>query len=415
MDYKQAMDYINSYTKSGTPVTNLMRFRVLMQYLGNPQNNLRFIHIAGTNGKGSITEYCACMLAECGFTVGKFTSPFIVDFRERIQINDRYISEKILCTLCEDVKHVIEKYDLHDFSQFEIITAIGFLYFSAKSVDIVCMETGIGGTLDCTNIIEPPLVSVITTIDFDHTALLGNTIEQIAAAKAGIIKGTKCVSAPFQRGAAESVIRKQCEATGAEYIVPATQTVDIWSNGLDGSVFRYKEGTYKIIMCGKHQVTNAITAIEAVNALGLKLNPETIANGLARAKLPARLEKICDGLILDGAHNPSGMTVAQRVLSMDERKKVGVIGMINTKDYRESLKIILPALSEVVFTDGFAPNAVPFIDLREPADELHIKCHHVKNAADALVKAKELAGAEECIFCGGSLYLASELRKLLVK
>ena len=208
MTYEQAIDYVNSSTKSGKPMENLARFVILMRLLGEPHKDFKSVHIAGTNGKGSTCEYICNALIKSGKTVGKFTSPYITCIEERIQLNNKNISRHAFAHLCEQVKKAVEESGIDGFSQFEILTAIGFLYFSKEQTDYAVIETGIGGTLDCTNVITPE-ISVITSVDYDHTALLGDTIPKIASHKAGIIKPcvriTVCISGFISREICSSI------------------------------------------------------------------------------------------------------------------------------------------------------------------------------------------------------------------
>ena len=202
MTYRQSIEYINSFTKSGAPVADLSRFKALAAALGNPQDKLRFVHVAGTNGKGSLCEYISCGLISAGLKTGKFTSPYIMRLEERFQLDNVQISAELLAQCCGQVAQAVEKTGRTDYSQFEILTAMAFLFYLEEKADVVVLETGIGGTLDCTNVITP-LLSVITTVDVDHRQILGDTVEAVAAHKAGIIKqGVPVVLSPCQQTAA---------------------------------------------------------------------------------------------------------------------------------------------------------------------------------------------------------------------
>lgn len=413
MNYKASIDYINSFTKSGAPVRDLSRFSALMNKLGNPQNGLKYIHIAGTNGKGSISEYTALALQMSGYKVGKFTSPFIVKLEERIQINSEYISEKDLADFCTRVKNAAGSEI--PYSQFEILTAIAFLYFAWEECDYVVLEVGIGGDLDCTNIITPQ-VSVITTIDYDHCALLGNTLTEIAGHKAGIIKeSVPCVISPYQSEEVLRVLREKAKQVKSELIEPDMMSFYAIFSGFLGNVFGFENKHWKTKMGGVHQCANAITAILALRALNDKRVTESkIEYAIANAQLPARLEVISrkPWLIIDGAHNPSGMTAAKRLLSQEKQCGCIVIGMLKTKDYHKALHTILPAFDSqcAVLVDYFSKDAVPCEELRKEMDNYRITVVNANSANDALDKAKKLARGKP-VFCTGSLYLASTLRE----
>lgn len=412
--YPDSLEYLSSFSKQGASVTDLTRFSALSEKLGSPERELRCIHVAGTNGKGSVTEYIAAALEECGYKTGRFSSPYIVDIRERIEINGGFISEEDFARLAERVRRAEEQCENRAFSQFEILTAMCFLYFREQGTDYAVIEAGIGGTLDCTNIIPCPEAAVITSIGLDHTAILGDTEEKIAESKSGIIKGGVCAAAAGISGAAMGVIEERCAETGARLIIPDTRELAVHDSGLRGSSFAYKGREYKIKMCGAHQIMNALTAIEALNALNGGFPYEKIAAGLYKAALPARLELFSERspeIILDGGHNPQAMLAAKEVLTSDSREKTAVIGMISTKDYKTALEIILPCFKSAVFYDGFADNAVSAEKLAELGKKARVNSYFTHNIATALTTA--FSEEPELLFIGGSLYMAAEFRKLL--
>lgn len=413
MTYEQALGYVNGYTKSGEPMKDLVRFVILMRLLDNPHTAFKSVHIAGTNGKGSTCEYICNSLMSSGKTVGKFTSPYITCIEERIQVNNKHISRPAFALLCEQVKNAVEESGITGYSQFEILTAIGFLYFSKEQVDYAVIETGIGGTLDCTNVITP-LVSVITSVDYDHTALLGDTIPEIASHKAGIIKpSVPCVSAVLPDDAGD-VVDAKCKEFNSEHIVPDVSRMQILHIDAGDVFFSYKGMNYHLIMSGKHQIMNAMCAIEACKKLGLEYSH--IFTGLEKSCLPARMEMIRKDdvrYIVDGSHNPSAMRAAKELLSLDKRPVYAVIGMLCSKDWQNALREILPCLEEVIFVDGFAADCVPSEELVEfaTADGCRAGCE--KELAKAIDKARFKAGKSGYIMVTGSLYLASVARKII--
>lgn len=414
-DYSESLKYLSSFSKQGAPVKDLTRFSALARELGDPERSLRCIHIAGTNGKGSVTEYISAALTECGYKTGRFTSPYIVDIRERIEINGEFIPEEDFTRLANRVKQAEERCENRAFSQFEILTAMCFLYFAEQKTDLAVIETGIGGTLDCTNIIPCPEAAVITSIGLDHTAILGDTEEKIAQSKSGIIKGGVCAAAAGISETAMAVIRRRCGETGARLIIPDVRELEIYYSGLRGSGFSYKGRDYQIKMCGAHQIANALTAIEALGAVSAELPYEKVAAGLRKAALPARLELFggrSPEIILDGGHNPQAMRAARELLVSDSRSRTAVIGMISTKDHKTALEIILPCFSSAVFYDGFADNAVSAEELAHTAEKLGIKAFFTHDIRTALTIAFEEEG--ELLFIGGSLYMAAEFRKYLL-
>ncbi|MGN0651280.1 MAG: bifunctional folylpolyglutamate synthase/dihydrofolate synthase [Oscillospiraceae bacterium] len=413
--YQQSLDYLAGFSKQGAPVKDLSRFAALMRELGDPQNSLRFIHIAGTNGKGSVTELCARALTECGYAAGRFTSPYIIDIRERIELDGQFISEEDFARLMHEVKLAQVRCDNRQFSQFELLTALCFLYYAEQRADFVCLEAGIGGTLDCTNLIPRPAAAVITSIGLDHTAILGRTEAEIACSKSGIIKGGKAVAAHGISSQALAVIKSRCDEVGAELIVP--EQPRILSSDMSGSVFEYRGTEYHTPLCGAHQVTNCATAIETLKCVA-QLPVDKVRRGFDRAVMPARLERFgfCGtDVILDGGHNPQAIEAAKQVISCDNRAKTALIGMIDTKDFETALASLLPCFERVIFCDGFAPNAVCADSLCGIANRLDIPAEAVHEPQKALERAIERSGKDNLLFCGGSLYLAAEIRKLLLK
>lgn len=411
--YAESLEYLSSFSKRGASVTDLTRFSALSERLGSPEKALRCVHVAGTNGKGSVTEYIASALTARGFKTGRFSSPYIVDVRERIEIDGAFIPEADFARLAERVRKAEELCADRAFSQFEILTAICFLYFAEEGTDFAVIEAGIGGALDCTNIIPRSEAAVITSIGLDHTTILGGTEEEIAANKSGIIKGGVCVAAAGISDGAMSVIRRRCGETGARLVVPDPRELSVLESGLTGSAFVYKSERYDIGMCGAHQINNALTAIEALKSLNIAPDREKTAAGLRSAVLPARLEyfpRHTPPIILDGGHNPQAMLAAKAALSADPRAKTAIIGMIDTKDYETALGIILPCFKSAVFYDGFADNAVSARELAAVGERAGITSYFARDIQTALTIA-----AEDCelLFIGGSLYMASEFRRFI--
>ncbi len=410
--YSDSLEYLSSFSKQGASVTDLTRFSALAERLGSPEKGLRCIHVTGTNGKGSVTEYIAAALAE-RYKMGRFSSPYIVDVRERIEINGEFISEEDFTRLAERVRRAERQCENRAFSQFEILTAMCFLYFKERGTDYAVIEVGIGGTLDCTNVIPCPEAAVITSIGLDHTAILGDTEEKIAMSKSGIIKGGVCAAASGISRAAMDVIERRCAETGARLITPDTRELVVHSSDLHGSRFCYKGKEYSIKMCGAHQIINALTAVETLNA-ATDLSHEEIAAGLSKAVLPARLELFAERspeIILDGGHNPQAMLAAKEVLCADSREKTAVIGMISTKDYKTALEIILPCFKSAIFFDGFADNAVSAEELAKLGEKAGVNSYFTHNIRTALTIA--FSEEPELLFIGGSLYMAAEFRKFL--
>lgn len=414
MNFKECMDFIGSYSRLGAKVTDLSRARELMERIGDPQNDLKFVHIAGTNGKGSTLEYISKALELSGYKTGKFTSPFVTRYTDRIRINDREIDKNSLSEICSFVaKHTAER----KYSQFEISMAIAFLWYKREKCDIAVIETGIGGLLDSTNVIPPPLVSVITSISLDHTAILGDTIEKIAEQKAGIIKnGSTAVLSMDNKKSAADIIRQTALEKKCELIIPDYADLKYQAMDINGNPFIYKGERFKTAMLGFHQPCNAITAIEVCRCLRKKhfrVTEEAVRSSIETAQVKARVQYIPGNppVIVDGGHNPAGISSLCMVLEnfkLDGKKIITVMGMVDSKDFKYGVEK-LSALSEKIFlTDGFADNAVPAEKLAEIASEYTSAepCSSLKAAVDP---AKKLALADNgIVVISGSLYLASE-------
>ncbi|MDR2532308.1 MAG: hypothetical protein LBC82_05640 [Oscillospiraceae bacterium] len=371
MNDKSTLEMLSMFSAGGKPVSDLSRFTALCNALGDPQNDLKFIHIAGTNGKGSVSEYLSRALIDAGFKAGKFTSPYVFNIRERIQLQNRLISKK---DLDENLKLVISAAQktgsggstAQEYSQFEILTAAAFLYFRKKSADTVVLETGIGGLLDCTNIVTPE-ISIITAVGFDHSDILGAELGDIASHKAGIIKHAPCVMYPVQERAAYVEIKTRAEKTGAELIIPDLDSLADEKISVYGNDFTYKGGKFQTTMGGRHQILNALTAIETLRALGI--SGRYIKSGLKAALVPARMQIIRKNplIILDGAHNRQSIAAAKEVFALWRVRKAVVFGILDGKDYLGALQELSTFADMLVLTDGFAENAISCSDLYRAA------------------------------------------------
>lgn len=403
----------------GLKTTDLVAMQRLMDRMGNPQDSLKFIHVAGTNGKGSTCSMLSHILSEAGYKTGLFISPHVLDFRERIQVNGEMISESDLVEITTNVKTHWEQLDRegHTPSWFETVTAVAFEYFKRQNCDIVVLEVGIGGRLDATNIIKNTLVSAITSISFDHVEMLGNTLSEIAAEKAGIIKpGGVTVCYPKQEPEALAQIMQRCGETENRLIIP--NSAEILSMNISGSDIVYGGEKYHIPLMGEHQVYNTLVVIEVCSALreyDILVSRENIRSGIAKTNFPARLELLNDSpiVILDGAHNLSGaQTLEKALVLLGERNIHGVIGMVEEKDVDGVLKALAPHFKTAVATRDMLNSR--FIRPEKLALKLKKYCDDVSfcdNPIEALNIAAFDAQPEDVILVCGSLYLASTLRK----
>ncbi len=408
------LSYINSFSHSGKAVKDLSRARALMSALGDPQNALRFIHIAGTNGKGSISQMLSEICIDAGLRTGLFTSPYIFRYNDRIKINGKEIPDDELDRLAEHVKAAISSLPCKDeLSQFEITMAVAFLYFKEKQCDIVILEAGLGGLLDCTNIIENPLACVIGSVSFDHTQILGETLTEIACQKAGIIKkGRPCI---LSAGAAAEVIRvfrEKADKENSPLIIPNGK-LEVLNSSLFGSDIIYNNEQYHIAMQGEHMVRNALSVIECMAAIGRKpgIGTENVKNGLAKACVPARVQVLSEKplFIIDGAHNEDSMrALAKTVKAAGKRPVNAVIGMCRDKNMRSAVKELTGVVDRFYTCDGFDDRAENAASLAEIIKELGGDAE----ACDlpALEKARKLMEQmpDSLTLICGSLYLCSK-------
>ena len=411
MNISEAMSFINSYTKSGGRITDLSRARELMERIGNPEKELKFVHIAGTNGKGSTLEYISNDLIYSGYQTGQFTSPFILRYNDRIRINGQEIEDDSLSEIAEQVKNAVSD---KPYSQFEITMAIAFLWFKREKCDIVVLETGIGGTLDCTNVIPAPLLSVITSISLDHTALLGNTVEEIASHKAGIIKeGSAVILADDNPDSVKELVKEKANEVGAEFV--PLEPCKPHSDGGFYAPFMYRGIKLTPAMPGLHQKYNAQTAITACLYLrekGYSISDGNIIHAIEETQVKARVQYIKSEppVLVDGGHNPAGVNMLSLMLmylSTRGKKLYTVMGMVDSKDYAECVKMIARQSDKFYAVDGFAGNSVPAETIADIAS--FYTESEASTLAEAVKEAKKLALENDgvAVICG-SLYLASE-------
>lgn len=418
MNINECMDFINSYSKSGGRITDLSRAEELMESVGNPEKKLKFVHVAGTNGKGSTVEYISNALIYSGYKTGQFTSPYVMHYTDRIRINGREIDEKSLCSIADIVKKSVKD---REYSQFEITMAIAFLWYENEKCDVVVIETGIGGLLDCTNVIPPPLLSVITSISLDHTAILGETIEKIAVHKAGIIKrGSSVVLSEDNSESVKKIVLDKAESIGAEYI-PCEPCPPYCDGGIV-SPFMYRGVKLTPRMAGIHQKYNAQAAITAciyLRCKGFKISDGNIIKTVETSYVPGRIQYI-DGeppVIVDGGHNPAGINMLSLSLMYLEtrgKKIYTVMGMIDSKDYIDSIRTIARHSDKFFAVDGFAANSVP----AETVADIAGFCTDTEASVleKAVMEAKTLALENNgvAVICG-SLYLASKYLNICEK
>ena len=417
MNYAEALDYIHSvnwiFCKPG-----LDRVRTLCRSLGNPQDSLKFIHVAGTNGKGSLCAMTASMLRAAGLRVGLYTSPYIVRFNERMQLNGESISDDELCELVEYVRPFADAMQDKP-TEFELITAVAFLYFARHACDIVVLECGLGGRLDATNIIKEPLLSVITGIALDHTAILGDTVEQIAAEKAGIIKQGVPVLWCGTDERAHAVIRAKADEVGAPLYTVRRDALTVHGMTLDGTTFDFgdRHGLH-IPLLGSyqpHNAANALSVIDALSAQGYTVSDGAVRAGLDSVRWPARFEIIRRSplVIADGGHNPEGIDGAvDSIKQYFGSSKVAIVtGVMADKDYRYMASRIASVASRVFCLTPDNPRSLPSADYARVFEELGVSAHAHASVAEAVKAGMAYAEQNEVpLVCLGSLYMYGEVR-----
>lgn len=400
MNYKEALDYIHSTPKFSRVLGNDL-LKKLLTLLDNPQDDLKFIHIAGTNGKGSTAAMTASVLQKSGLKCGLFTSPFIERFNERIQINNVPIPDDTLALLTEKVKTTMEENDAF-VSEFALITAIAFLYFKEENCDIVVLEVGLGGRLDATNVIKKPLISVITSISLDHTQYLGDTVEKIAEEKCGIIKeNVPVVLYPIQENCVIKTVKKHCEDKKSKLIIPKIPEIKDKKMIYDGHEF-------ELSLKGSYQFYNASVVIEIIKALDFDISLSDLKYGLLNTSWIARFEFLTPDLIIDGSHNPDGISVLIKDLKNQNRNLTIITAMMADKEYEECAKLLSSLTDDVYVTKLDIPRCLEPKDLAKEFEKYGIRAKITHNSKDAL-KLTENNGKLVCVL--GSLYLAGEVRR----
>ncbi len=430
MDYQQALDYIFSYTdyeKEPMPhdpaFYDLRRVEELLARLGNPHLGARSVHIAGTNGKGSTAAMVASALTASGYTAGLYTSPHLHTWRERIRVNGELISEGELAALVERLKPEVEavnqKATYGQLTTFELLTALAFAHFKLKGVDFLVLEVGLGGKFDATNVIQPE-VCIITSISFDHTEVLGNSLAKIAAEKAGIIKpGCVVVTSP-QPDEVGKIIEETCFSYGVELVrVGSDVTWQGLSSNLNRQLFQVKGrlGSYElsIPLLGDYQLDNAATAIAALEVLagkGFNISKDGIISGLAQVGWPGRFQILSHHplLIIDGAHNPDSARRLKQSLEQyfDFDRAILVIGVSSDKDIAGIVSELASLFNKVIITRSRHPRAMALPQLKAEFRRHEIEAQAVEAVSEALSLALALAEARDLICITGSLFVAAE-------
>lgn len=424
MTYDEVVKKIKNRQKFGIK-PGLERINKFLNLISNPQKNLKFIHVAGTNGKGSVCSMISKILASSGYKTGLFISPEVVNFRERIQLNNKIISEKELVDIFNEIEPYLDKLDskAEYLTEFELVTALAFVYFSKCKCDIVILETGLGGRLDATNVIEKPLASVITSLSYDHVNILGDTIEKIAKEKAGIIKpeGITILSHQSFKEAIK-VIKGVAKEMKNEFIYADFKNLSILDSSIKGSTFSIKSEKYFLSLLGLHQVSNAHTALLVVNVLkkyGFFAENSAVKTVLKNMKFPARFEvlKSIPTVILDGAHNFDGMLKLKENINMylKGKKLIGIMGMLKDKEYEKSISLILNSFEKIFMVPINNDRSLQLEDIEKLSNNLSSKIIPTSTVDLAVKNSLAILHNSDALVTFGSLYLASEIRPLLLK
>lgn len=428
MTTQQAIEALHALPHMGQGAPGLARMQNLCDHLGNPEKELQCIHIAGTNGKGSLAAMTSSILTAAGYKTGLTISPYVVDFRERFQIDGEMIPPRTLANLTEKVLDAIDAIEAEGGEkpvEFEAVTALAFLWFAREKCDLVVLETGLGGRCDATNVVPHKLVAAITKIGYDHMEVLGDTLDKIAAEKAGIIKeGTVVVNYPDQPAEAMGPILTAAAEAHTSIITPDKDDLTLLrgkrlENRIDYGGYRAALG-----LPGTHQANHAAMAVEIALALwrefGYDISDDAILQGLADARMPARIEVLRRHplLLLDGCHNPDGAKMLAATLTRAdfEENLVGVLGVLADKDYKDMLSDLAPCFAKVYTVTPNCPRALSAEELQKEA-RFHTDAEAADSVADAIRKAVDYADENNragVVVCG-SLYLAAEARPLLLK
>ncbi len=423
MNCNEAIEYIHSLGRFGIK-PGLERVKELCALLGEPQKSLKFIHVAGTNGKGSTCTMISEIFHKAGYTVGLYTSPYVVDFRERMKVNGRMIDPYELAKTVQKVKTAVEKLNAKGMepTEFEVITAAAFLFFKNAGCDLVVLEVGLGGRFDATNIIDTPLVSVIASISMDHTEILGDTLAKIAFEKCGIIKnGGVTVTYPEQSSEALEVIKQSCAEKANRLVVPGLDEVKINKSDAFGTVFTYRSLEIFIPLTGIHMVKNAITAIEAVmaaSAFGFNAGDSAIIEGIAASAMPARLEVLRKKplVILDGGHNEGcGRALADYIKAyLPGKRIVALCSMMADKDYPRYLQLTAPLFETFIASKASVPRALGAEELKAEASKYCKNAFSVADPLHALKFAESIVEENDVLLVCGSFYFAADIREDLL-
>ena len=428
MNYQEAINFIENSHKFGMRL-GLENSYKLLELLGNPQDKLKFIHVAGTNGKGSVCSFISNTLKEQGYKVGLYTSPYLETFTERIRLNGNNIPEEDVARIITIMKDKIEQMaaEGHPYpTEFEIETAMAFYYYCEQEADYVVLEVGLGGRYDATNVIKSPLASVIVSLSLDHIGVLGDTLGKIAYEKAGIIKEDGITVVYKQKPEAEEVIKEVCKEKNSKYIEADFKHLeikksDIHSQIFDCTILGEKFENMEIKLIGDHQVNNAVLALTVIKVLkderNIEISEEAIRRGFLNTAWPGRIEKIKDNpvFIIDGAHNVDGAKSLSKALDkhFKGRKMTLLIGMLKDKDIDSVLSLLMDKFDKVITTTPNSDRAISCEELKDKVQKYVDDVIAIPNIEDAVKYTLENAKDDDIIISAGSLYMIGTVRTLV--
>ena len=421
MNYEETLAYIHSAYWKGTK-DGLNRTRELLSLLGTPQDELKFVHVAGTNGKGSTCAMLAAILQAAGYRTGLYTSPFVNRFNERIALNGEPISDQELVDVFERIRPVVDAM-VNLPSEFELITCAAMLYYWEQRCDVVVLEVGMGGEFDSTNVIETPLLTIITAMGFDHMKYLGNTMAEIASAKAGIIKPNGTTLIYGENPEADRVFHDTCQRMHARLVVTDHTRVVDHDHTLRGHDLSF--GPYEHIrlpLIGSHQVKNAavvLTAVEELKRAGLSIPDAAVYEGMAAVRWPARMELLSEKpvFLLDGGHNPHGARAAAATLSelFPHQKVTVMMGVMADKNHGDMIRQLLPLAERFITVQPDSPRALTAEALAAEIRSLGGKAEPAGTVQNGVKTILSEANPDDVLLAIGSLYMAGAVRAAMGK
>ena len=419
MNATEAIEYIHSVCWKGS-IPGLGRTQALLEKMGNPEKKLKFVHIAGTNGKGSTAAMTASILRKAGYRTGLYTSPYIYRFHERMQVDGLEITDEELSEITEYVKPLAESLTEAP-TEFELVCCIAFEYFVRKQCDIVVLEVGMGGAFDATNVIETPEVAVITNIGLDHTEVLGDTVEKIAETKSGIFKENGHAVVYRSTPSVEAVYEKVCAEKHVKLVKADFDSLRLKKHTLDGQVFDCGDRKDLVLpLLGDHQLHNAsvvLSVIDTLRKIGWKISEDNIRDGLRDVRWPGRFDIVSRNplFIIDGGHNPQCIEALVKNIEdyLKDRNVIAITGVLADKDYADMYVPVMPYVSQFVCITPPNPRKLESAELAKYLRTKGANAVGSDSIMDGVKTALELAGSDGVVLCFGSLYSIGSIRDAL--